>query len=334
MQKTLRWVVALVAAVAVITSAIILLREPHDEGSPGTKKSKKITVAFNEWVGFGPIFLAKNKGYFGNLEINPVFLASEADKRSAFESNKVQILCGTIDMFLANRTSSDFQGKILFAIDESAGGDGVLASDKFSKGVNLRNAKIATEPGQPAHLLLLDYLGSQGLTLADTNHQDMSSADAATAFMSGKLDVAGTYEPYLSKALKARKGSTVIVSSKDKPGMIVDVAVANNSISGDAEVLNTFYRGWVKAVDYWQKHPDEANAIMCGSFNMTPAEFKENISGLRYFGESENKAFFASGSTSPFAVTYKRIAELLSTNKMTKFVDALENRVDVKVVGN
>jgi NitT/TauT family transport system substrate-binding protein len=59
------------------------------------------------------------------------------------------------------------------------------------------------EKGTPAFLLLQYIAAEKGLTLADFDMQYMPVADAATAFIAGKVDAAGTYEPYITNAIKA-----------------------------------------------------------------------------------------------------------------------------------
>lgn len=191
-------------------------------------KKKTFDIGFNQWVGFAPFFLAKEKGYFENLEVSLNFIDLEGDKRAGLYSGRLQMICETMDMFQTNRDSSDYPGIIVFAVDESFGGDGVIASEDVQSLKDLKDKLIVSEPGLPAHFVLQYLLHKEGMTLKDVNLQDMTSADAASAFMAEKADVAGTYEPYLSIALDKREGAHLLISSKDLPGLIVDVAIVRD----------------------------------------------------------------------------------------------------------
>jgi NitT/TauT family transport system substrate-binding protein len=292
-------------------------------------------VAFNEWVGFAPLFLARDLGYFGDLPVEFDFVAVEGDKRAGLYAGRFDMICETADMFQTNRDSTDFPGKIIFVIDESFGGDGVVASDKVASVKDLRGKTVVAEPGQPAYFALQYLLNKEGMKLKDLDVQHMNSTDAAAAFIAGKADVAGTYEPFLTQALQKRAGSHVLASSKDLPGLIVDVGVVRQqTLENRQKDLETLVAGWFRAVDYFKQNPTDATARMAKAFKLSPKEFTDTIGGLRYLDRAENLRFLGKpGERGTLFQTFDTIGTVLKDNQLTAVTVPATSRIDNAIVG-
>jgi len=302
--------------------------------SKAPKPKEPFHIAFNEWVGFAPFFLAKEKGFFGDLQVDFDFIALEGDKRAGLYAGRFQMICETIDMFQTNRDNADYPGKIVFAVDESFGGDGIVAVREVKSLKDIKDRNVVSEPGLPAHFVLQYLLHKEGMTLNDVKLLDMTSADAAAAFIAGKADIAGTYEPYLSKALEKREGAHILVSSKDLPGLIVDVAIAGDKIMKDRkEDIAQIFIGWCKAVDYFENNRVEAIAIMAKTFKLTPEEFEDTISGLRYFGYLRNKELFGTEKKhGPVFKTFKDVGAILQENDLTEEAATPSSKIEYSIV--
>lgn len=316
-----------------VIAAIIVFGWYRKRQTPPPQKAP-FHVAFNEWVGFAPFFLAKEKGFFGDLPVEFDFVALEGDKRAGLYAGRFQMICETTDMFQTNRDSTPYPGTIIFAIDESFGGDGVVAVEEVKSIKDLRGKTAVSEPGQPAHFVLQYLLHKEGMTLNDIKLQNMTSSDAAAAFIARRADIAGTYEPYLSNALQKRQGSHLLVSSKDLPGLIVDVAIVNEKLMQErGEDIARVYEGWSKAVDYFKTNRADAVAIMAKAFKLKPEEFEDTISGLKYFDDQRNKEMFGNGSQpGPLFATFKSIGEILQANGLTKTVASPSSKINSSVV--
>ena len=299
-----------------------------------TKAKGPFTIGFDKWVGFAPFFLAKEKGYFGELQVKIYFTDTETERREGLNSGRFQMICETMDMFQANREAPDYPGKIVFALDESSGVDGVLAASDIKSLKNLQGKKVAAEPGLPAYFILLSLLDKEEMTLKDINFQKMGSKEAADAFAEGKVDVAGTYEPYLSSALKKRRGARILISSDNLPQRIVDVAVVDSRVlkkrSGD---LRLVYEGWLKAVDFIKDNTEESLSIMAKTYNMEPGELKEALSRLNFFSHDDNKEYFGT-LKSPGRVSeiFEEIGMMLDMNKLTKAKSPASTKVNLSII--
>lgn len=302
---------------------------------PGCAEEKEpFSIGFNEWVGFAPFFLAKEKGYYGDLDVRMNFIALEGDKRAGLYADRFQMICETMDMFQTERDTADYPGKIVFAVDESFGGDGVLAVEDIKTISDLKDRTVVSEPGLPAHFVLQYLLHQEGMTLKDVNLTTMTSSDAANAFIAGKADVAGTYEPYLSKAINEREGAHLLVSSKDLPGLIVDVAIVNEkTLKERKKDVQKVFTGWCKAMEYFEQNEDDAIAIMAKAFKLSVEEFKETISGLRYFGYERNQQLFGTEeSKGSVFKTFEVAGATLKENGITKMTASPEDKIDLSIV--
>src|SRR5215213_2680582 len=291
-RRTLAVLIGIIVLVGVVIGVIWYRRT-----APPIVEKQPIHIALNEWVGFAPFFLAKEKGFFGDLPVELNFVALEGDKRAGLYANRFQMICETTDMFQTNRDALPYPGRIVFAIDESYGGDGVVATEEIKSIKDVKGKTAVSEPGQPAHFVLQYLLHKEGMTLNEIKLQNMASADAAAAFIARRADIAGTYEPYLTNAIQKRKGAHLLVSSKDLPGLIVDVAIVNDNLMKErGDDVARVYHGWCQAVDYLKSNRQEAVAIMAKAFKLKPEEFEDTISGLRYFDCQRNKELLGSSS--------------------------------------
>ncbi len=301
-----------------------------------SKKKVEFQIGFNEWVGFAPLYLAKEKGFFGNLDVQLHFIALEGDKRAGLYADRFQMICETIDMFQIERDEKNYPGKIVFAVDESYGGDGVLATKEIQNIKDLKGRKVASEPGLPAHFVLQYLLHKEGMTIDDIELIIMSSSDAAQAFIAGKVDIAGTYEPYLSIALDKREDAHLFISTKDLPNLVLDVAIVNNQTldKRKSDVVKV-YEGWIKAMDYYNNNPVESIDIMAKAFNLSSEEFKDTISGLRYIDKKKNDEIFGtSKKRGPIFENFKEVGLILKENKITKEVASPETKIDISIVNS
>jgi len=323
-------IVALIAATAVA----VTLWANRSTPTGSLNKRQPFHIAFNEWVGFAPFFLARDKGFYDDLPVELHFIALEGDKRSGLYANRFQMICETLDMYQTSRDAVPYPGRIVFAIDESYGGDGILASNQVQSLQNLKRRTVAVESGQPAHFLLQYLLHKEGLTLRDVNLRPMASADAATAFIARRVDVAGTYEPYLTQALRKRSDAHLLVSSKDVPGLITDVAITSDeTLRNRREEVRRVYAGWCKALDYIRTHRQDAITAMAKHFNQTPKEFEDAVSGLRYLDSSHNTQLFGTPQKpGPIHQKFSDIGAILKENGLTSALDQPQAKIDTSVV--
>jgi NitT/TauT family transport system substrate-binding protein len=267
----------------------------------GSDGRKTFNVATLTWVGYGPLYLAKEKGFFKGIDVSLRKIEDTAARRAALTTGDVQGSVDIVDSF-ANAFAAGVPARVVLRVDDSMGGDGIVVKKEITRVGDLKGRTVAYPPGQPSHFLLLTLLDEAGLTIKDVQSCPMEADQAGAAFFAGGVDAAVTWEPWLTKASKMTN-ARVLFTSREAPGLIVDVfTVRADYLEKNPEVVQAFLRGWFAAVDYWRANPEESDRIMAKALGLDPKDFKHMISGIRYADLEGNRAFFSrdSDGESPF----------------------------------
>ncbi|HHW07252.1 MAG TPA: ABC transporter substrate-binding protein [Clostridia bacterium] len=262
-------------------------------------------LAHATWVGYGPLYIAQEKGFFDKYNIKPelVIIEDESQYAGALASGQIQALGNVLDrevIHFAKGTPEVF----VFAMDESAGGDGIVAKAEITSVADLKGATVGLDKSSTAYFFFLTVLEKYGLKEEDVIIQEMGAGDAGAAFVAGKLDAAVVWEPWLTNASQ-REGGHVLVDSSDFPRTIVDVVtVAKDFAVQHPEAITGLTKAWFEAIDYYRAHPDEGNQIMAKALGITAEEVAEMAAGVAFFGREENLSFFAGeGEDTVFTVS-------------------------------
>lgn len=136
----------------------------------------------------------------------------------------------------------------------------------------------------------MQALETAGLTDADVDLVNMTSSDAGVSFISGDLDAAVTWEPYLSNAVEQGVGK-LIFSSKDAPGSIVDV-LAVGTDNKDAAWLAQVNEAYEKGLDYLNDDSthEEAVEIVAKHLEVSADEADSMISTIKLYSPEDSSA--------------------------------------------
>ncbi len=255
-----------------------------------------IKLGMSTWLGYAPLYLAKEKGFFQKrgIEVEIVVIESPADRRAAFAADKIQGMATTVDTHVMTAAAENpIPVKQVLAMDDSYGGDGIVAKKEIKTVKDLKGKTVAAQLGAGASYFWLNYVLSQnGLKLSDLKAVDMKAGDAGAAFVAGKVDAAVTWEPWLSKAKETPFGG-VLLSSDKTPGIIVDsLAFKPSFLKKRGADVKKIVAAWNEAVKFAADNPKDADAIMAKFTNQKPEEFTKEKGGVRFYGEKENKEYF------------------------------------------
>ena len=272
-----------------------------------TKKSEeaskaKLSITINSWIGWAPLYLAKEKGLLGNTELDIVRVEDTGARKSTMISGKIDGYASSVDNFALD-SAQGVPGKIVLCFDESFGGDGIVARKNIKDIKDLKGKQVAFQKGLPSHFLLLSVLAKAGLSPSDIKQVDLDADKAGAAFTSGKLDAAVTWEPWISKAAAMADGK-ILVTTKEYPGLIVDTLVFRDDIiKNKRSAVKDVINAWFKALEYWKLHKDESDAIMAKAYGLQIADFTGMCEGVRFYDLAKNKEYF--GSTNESSQIYK-----------------------------
>jgi NitT/TauT family transport system substrate-binding protein len=261
----------------------------------GAASAEPLKLAHSTWVGYGPLYVAQEKGFFDEegLEVELIVMEDPKIRFPALAAGQIDVAVSTVDTVL--NYLSDQQGyRYLFAIDDSKGGDGIVADKDIQTIADLKGKSVAYAEGSVSQFYLGVLLKEAGLSLADVETMNMTAGDAGAAFVAERVDAAVTWEPWLSRGKQSEHGH-LLVDSSTNPGLITDIALTTpEKLEARGDDLKALYRAWVKAVEFQKANAKEADEIMArsvGGWLEDPAVFAETRAGIVYYDDAMNEAF-------------------------------------------
>src|SRR5918998_625831 len=212
--------------VPLLFAAAMLLAGLAPEGARAeVGNPNKVTCMYPVWVGFGPVHLANELGYFKEegITVEEILDDDMPNGVAAMERGDIDCYLRTVGEYQGLGRTKETQGTIIGTIDISTGGDGWAADGSIKSVCDLKGKTIAVEPNLPARLIIQNALKSEcGLSIKDTNLSDAAAADAIGIFADPNVAAVGTYEPVLSQVVATHKdrGAHIIASSKDYEDLI------------------------------------------------------------------------------------------------------------------
>lgn len=258
----------------------------------GTSKSN-LNVGLVTWPGHAISYLAKEKGFFNDLEVNIKIIDDTTARHDAYRAGDIEIMAVTVDGFASEAVNVGL-GTFLFVNDYSQGGDAIVSREAIASAEDLRGKDVAFPIGQPPQFLLYKYLTDAGVPFQAINGRPVNDPSVAgQAFISGKVDAAATWEPFVSQAAQ-KADARILFSTDEAPKTILDSHVASkNTYKNKKEEVKTYARGILKALEYRKNNPEEANQIMASSLEMPLDKFNGILQGLEYTDIATNRELFA-----------------------------------------
>lgn len=291
--------------------------------------SPPLRIGLNIWPGYGAFFIADEKGFFQREGVNVdiQIIQNDPDREAALVASRLDAIGMTIDNMVVLRARG-VDVRAVYKYDGSAGADGIVVRNNIKSLSELKGKKVGWAPATTSHFFLAVALAKTNIRTKDLRHVSLSADDAGTAFATGSLDGAVTWEPWLSKAKETGKGYP-LVTTRELP-VIEDVLFFRSEIlSNRREDILKLLRACFAAVVYWKEHPDEAVEIISKKLGMAAPEVKNMLGGIQIMDLADNQKFFGSeGSVSPAAKAYNLavktwLAEKVIT-KSQKAADAID----------
>ena len=225
----------------------------------------------------------------------------------ALRAGRVQLAAFTIDsLIVAGAKAGDFPASIVLVIDETQGGDALVAYEKALGSVQDLNdpaARIVLTPNSPSEFLARVVLAHFSLPRLQENW--MVSADGAgevyRQFRAGNSAEKKAYvlwEPYVSRALQ-QPGARVLLDSGKLKGYIVDVLVAQREFLRDKpELVRGVVEAYARAAYRYASEPDgmaklvAEDARQTGAEPLDAAQAKRIVEGIQWKNTLENYAHF------------------------------------------
>lgn len=233
---------------------------------------------------------------------------NQAQRARLLNAGKADFLVTTLDQFLKQKP----QGKIVGLIDYTMGGDAIVLNTKrypSLKSLKALNQLVQQRRSQnqlgitfaedtPSEYLallldakfeafrLLDFQTIKVVDAADAWKQLQSNSNVAAAIL---------WEPFVTQA--RQQGYTVVLSSQDTPGAIVDVIVAaDRVIQSQPEKISAFLEAYYRLIDTSTSDRLVLQNQIARDGNLSPSDATSVMQGIKFFTSIEAKNWMRDGT--------------------------------------
>lgn len=258
-----------------------------------------IRIGLVPWIGHGLYYVANEKGFFANEKVNVEIVAIDDSGvgKQLLNTGRVEALSLTPETVVVLHDAG-VKVRAVAMTDTSEGADGVIVTGNIKDFADLRDKKVAFEVGSPSHFLLSYLLDQRGLTTKDLVVIDNPAPDAGTAFLTGNVDAAVTWEPWLSKA-NERRGGYLLANSKATPILPALPIFRVEVIESRPQDIKAMLRALFSAREWILSNQGEAVKIVAKNFNITEQEVRDQLPTFRWFSYQDNLSGFTTGQYSP-----------------------------------
>lgn len=234
-----------------------------------------VNISLDEWVGWKSIIDAngglttKPDSIYGKLgiDVNIHIINDATQSSNALIKGDLNATGYTINRtaFLSSKFVNANKEVIMpYITNYSNGGDGIIAKSNITTVKDLVGAKIGVPEFSEAQTLVVWFVNNSDLKQSEKDEiinnliLFATPDDAAKAFFAGQIDVAATWEPYLTQA-QNMTDAHILFSTASSTNLVMDGILFDKAFAeAHPEVVEKFIKGSLEAS---QLYDTEFNAI-------------------------------------------------------------------------
>lgn len=248
-----------------------------------TSTSQLIPMKFgiNPWPGAMPFKVAEEQKFFAanGLDLKLILFPSISQMMDAFNAGKIDATLIDPGTLLISATNGVAQ-KFVMVTDFSNGADAIVVAPSIKSIEEFKDKRISVELGSIGHFLLLTALKQAGLSTDDVKLMNQPADAALISLMADKTEIAVSYEPFISQAIKQGKGK-ILFSTKDASIAPDVLSVRQEFLDRYSNAVPQLIKTWYQTLDYRKRNLEAAIAVEAKALGVTPGEFKTYSDGVR-----------------------------------------------------
>ncbi len=264
-----------------------------------TKTKGRVVVALDNWVGY---FILRSPEMENAMRRAGYILSCEDDqadygrRMDRLKAGDIDFAVATVDSFILNGAPRHYPGAIIMVIDESKGGDAILARKEKVPGLDAlkgrTDVRVAFTPDSPSHHLAkaaadhfnVPELLPAGKLRIETN----GSQKAMEKLLAGQTDVAICWEPDVSRAL-ADKNIIKLLGTEDTERLIVDILVAGRkTLQKRPEVVQLLTNTYFRVLKKYRESPDLLTDQVKKETGLSKKAVAAMLKGVQWVNFSDN----------------------------------------------
>lgn len=285
-----------------------------------------VAVAAHVWVGYEPLFMARDRGWLDATQATLLETRGAVDSIAALRAGTVQAAALTLDEVLGARATG-LALSVVLVFNVSMGADMLLVRPGITQLAQLQGLRIGYEASSVSEVMLAEILSAAGLARQDVELQQIRVDDQPTAWQRRAVDAFISYEPVATRLLA--QGMTRLFDSRQVPNTIVDVLAVRSDALGHthAKALKHLVATHFRALDDLTRNPQDAAYRMAGHLNLPAAGVLSAFRGLMLPRLAENHRLLA-GRVPDLHPTARRVADILLRLGILSQSDALTNLIN------
>ena len=258
---------------------IVKQTETKKENTKTDDTDTTINLSLDEWVGWKSIIdanggLTTQSGSIYDklgIKVNINIINDATQSSNALIKGDLNAAGYTINRtaFLSKKFTDAGKEVIMpYVTNYSNGGDGIIAKSSIQNVNDLVNAKIGIPEFSEAQTLVVWFVNNSDLSakkkakIIDNLVLFSTADDAAKAFFAGQIDVAATWEPYLTQA-KNMTDAHVLFSTASSSNLVMDGILFDKKFAeAHADVVEKFIQGSLEAADMYSTEFDAIREVM------------------------------------------------------------------------
>lgn len=281
-----------------------------------------VRIGMDSWIGYYQLCSKHFRSSLRNIGIRSACENDNADIASRLQKlqrGDLEFAVATVDAYVALGADYNFPGTIIAVIDESKGGDAMVAmSDIVSSIDDLKGntaLRVALTPDSPSEHLTrslavhfdVQNLKRRGKWLVEAN----GSEEALKMLEQGRVDAAVLWEPDVTRALQM-DGVSKVIGTEDTEKLIVDVLLVNRDfLASRPDIVKETLSVYFDSLQFYRQSPNNLVRELTKETGLKSSAVQSMLKGVKWASLSDNAYDWY--STAPQSLTNEYLVETIES---------------------